>query len=171
MNYDVDFQAFVRQMLPPILRSSLLEKVLTAMAVTMTFLWTQMRTWMAGVNRRLHTTANTQYIVKALNYEFGLEYGRIFIEEPDESDPTETIMWFESEGQAPKYLPFTLFYQDEASAKDAFTVMVPSSIVTELPPTTEPSMSNLYKIETILQTYKPAGRTYKIAIYEETEIK
>ena len=167
MIYDLNYNQFVKQMLPPILRGTLLEKLLTSMIVPMVFLWNQIREWMKDVNKRLHTTANTQYIVKALNDAFGIEYGTIYITEPDESEQTETIMWFENEEQASLFLPFTLYFQDEASAKDAFTVMIPSSIVNEILPTTEPSVSNLYKIETILQTYKPAGKQYKLEIYEE----
>lgn len=165
-------------MLPPMLRGKVIMALMSAMVVPIVWLWSKFIDYKDGVDRKLHITANVQYIEKALNDALDPELKRITLTEPDESMSTAVYLFWMEEEQSPVYLyksmegeeEVRLYNEQEASAEDDFTVTVPWQIIDEIPPVSALDKANLRTLLSIMEAYKPAGRNYKIEIDETGKV-
>jgi len=165
MWYNVDFSRLAAQLLPPMLRSPFLCALLQVLLVPLRHTYGVFRQMKSRVDDRLCITANVQYLERALNTAFCLSGRQIYIDTPDVVP--QTPWHFQSERQEPVHLHFqggnavTLNFRAENSEQVNFVVMVPASLLATADGTYIRST-----IGTILNIYKPAGRTFSIAFYE-----
>ena len=79
MWYNVDFNRFAMQLLPPILRSKILVALLKILVLPLLVLYNKFMMYRAAVAGRLNITAHVQFIEKALNDTFFLTKRQIYI--------------------------------------------------------------------------------------------
>lgn len=169
MIYRIDFTKLVYQFLPPLLRGKVLMALLDVMIVPLVFLYEKFIKYRDGTNRTLDITANVEILEKALNDAFYLTDGQIYIVEPE--DERVAFFW-ERETQPPNYMylaPQGVFFkrEDEAPLQESFIVWVPSFLCTSEEKERDKYGGVHYQtIIQILSKYKPAGRTYRIEIYD-----
>lgn len=172
MNYNINFRQFTEQMLPPVLRGGVLRALLLAMIEAVVYVYEMFTSYKESIDRKLHITANVQYIEKALNDALDQQERRIRLTEPDESRSKDVILYKEAEGMPACFFRMLsededgimLYNEMEASHEDDFTVFVPPAIISEIPPQSQSDKTTYRQLITILDTYKPAGRSYKIEI-------
>ena len=140
MWYDVDFNRWAVQLLPPILRSRVLVALLRILIIPLAYVHRLFTEYRKKVADRLDITASVQDIERALNRRFFLRNRQIYIE--SESDDRHPCLYFQAEGKPPTFLNprMTLWMDGEVPSKPNFTIFV--------------------------ELYKPAGRRYAITIYE-----
>lgn len=159
-------------MLPPILRSKVLVAILHVLIVPLQYLFDQFTNHKNAIDRRLDISGNVQYLQKAMNDAFFLEDNQIYIITPEEE--YRRTLYFESELQPPTmcYMasdgePLYFWQPGDSTVKYNFVVMVPTFLCTSLiREEDEYEGTYLQKIIDILNTYKPAGRTYSIELYD-----
>lgn len=171
MWYKIDIQKLGRQLLPPVLRSAVLLSLLKVLLSGIRSVYELFWAYRASVKERLDTTAQTASMEASLNAAFYLTDGQIRIEADTEEKPDYWHM--ASEGVAGEIFYMsggtwkTMKQKGEKSAEDSFVVYVPSFLCTSEDAAEDKyGGANLKKIKTILNTYKPAGRTYRIEIYD-----
>ena len=169
MWYKIDFTELARQLLPPVLRSGVLMALLKVLVSPIKYLFAQFDSYRTAVEQRLERTANVQYLQKVLLDAFFLKENEIYIESGEEQP--RTVLYQESEGQAPAYVggtaTFVLRQPDEVPVHDTFVIYVPSFLCTSITPAEDQyGGANLRTIVNLLNQYKPAGRTYRIEIYD-----
>lgn len=169
MWYRADFTELARQLLPPVLRSGVMMALLRVLMVPIRYVFGLFDAYRATVVRRLDITANVQYLEKVLNDEFFLNEREIYIESGDVA--RRTALYFAHEGQEPAYVggtaPLVLRHPDDVPAGDSFIIYVPSFLCTSLNADEDKyGGENLRTIINLLNFYKPAGRTYRIEIYD-----
>lgn len=167
----IDFTRFVQQLLPPILRSKVMMALFRVLITPVRYLYDKLLSYKDSVSSRLNITANVQYIQKALNDAFFLTDNQIYIETAEEERTPP--FYFQSEGQAANYfywLGNTSFYlrkPDDVPLKETFILFIPSFLCTSLTASEDRYKGeNLQIIYNILNYYKPAGRSYRIEIYD-----
>lgn len=167
----IDFTRFVQQLLPPILRSKVMMALFRVLITPVRYLYDKLLSYKDSVSSRLNITANVQYIQKALNDAFFLTDNQIYIETPEEERTPS--FYLQSEGQPANYFyktgekPFYLRESDEASNRETFIVYVPTFLCTSLETETDKYKGvNLQVIYNQLNYYKPAGRSYRIELYD-----
>jgi hypothetical protein len=172
MSYQIDFKKFVVHMLPTMLRSNVLIKIIQILIIPIIYIFDKFNALKNDTDKTLNTTANVQYLQKALNDAFFFHDDDIYIDTTQ--DENKRIFFFESEGQAAQtiYLksessPYYLWLKGESTLKYNFTVHIPSFLCTSVNPA-EDEYNGVYyrKIVSILNKFKPAGRTYSIEIYD-----
>lgn len=171
MQCRIDYVRFVWQLLPPVLRSSVLLVLLRVLITPLRYLQERLSAYMEGVSSRLNITANVQYIQKALNDAFYLTDNQIYIETPEAE--RATVFYYQEEGQAANYIntkggdAFYLRTPDDVSPNETYIVYVPSFLCTSIDAEgDEFHGEHLQTIYNLLNTYKPAGRKYRIEIYD-----
>ncbi len=167
----IDFTRFVQQLLPPILRSKVMMALFRVLITPLRYLYDKFLSYKDGVSSRLNITANVQYIQKALNDSFYLTDNQIYIETPEEERIPS--FYFQSEGQPANYFnmagetPFYLREADGNSSKETFIVFIPTFLCTSLDTEKDKYKGvNLQIIYNQLNFYKPAGRSYRIELYD-----
>lgn len=158
-------------MLPPMLRGGLTVALLKVLMLPVRYMYDLLTARRKNANRRLGTTANVASMEKALNDAFFLTDGQIRIDSGDNDD--RTFWHMKTEGQEPATLwkatekGTVLKRRGEASYKDSFTVWVPTFLCTSTD-STEDKYGGRYlrEIKILLNYYKPAGRTYRIELYD-----
>ncbi len=153
------------------LRSRLTVALLRVMLLPVRYTYGKLQAGRKNANQRLGTTANAASIEKALNDAFFLTEGQITLEEGDEDD---RVYWHrKAEGQEPATLWLktekgtVLKERGETSYKDSFAVRVPTFLCTSTDGTADKyGGRNLRDIKILLNYYKPAGRTYRIELYD-----
>lgn len=158
-------------MLPPVLRNDLLIALIKVIAVPLQYVYNQFVSLKTIADNMLNITGNVQYLEKALNDAFYLNNNQIYIDTPAES--YNRILYLESEGQTSltAYMEsenksLLLFSSVESTVKYNFTVHVPTSLCTSLDKNVDIYKGlNYQRIINILNTYKPAGRTFSIELY------
>lgn len=171
MWYRIDILKFGRQLLPPVLRSAVLLALLKVLLAGIKSVYELFGAYRESVEERLGTTAQTASLEAALNAAFWLTDGQVRIEADTEEKPD---YWhLVEEGAEGEYLYMagsawhTMKLKGEKSYEDSFVVYVPSFLCTSLDESEDKyGGENLKRIKTILNTYKPAGRTYRIEIYD-----
>ncbi len=170
MWYRVDLLRFAVQLVPPILRGGFLIALLKALVTPIRYLYDRFTTYRDEVAGRLDITAAVQYIEKALNDAFYLENGQIYIETVD---PDGSQYWHLAAEELPVYMneqggTATLLRQEgEVGYEDNFIVWVPTFLCTSLDPAADKyGGEHLSTIQALLDYYRPAGRTYHIALYD-----
>jgi len=171
MWYKVDILKLGRQLLPPLLRGATLLSLLKVLLSGIRSVYELFSEYREAVSERLGTTAQTISMEAALNAAFYLDEGQIRIEADTEERPE---YWhLESEGGGGIVLELlggighTMKVKGEKSTKDSFVVYVPSFLCSSLDAEADAyGGEHLRRIKTIVNTYKPAGRTYRIEIYD-----
>lgn len=167
MWYDVDFNRWVVQLLPPILRSRVLVALLRILIIPLAYVHRLFTEYRKKVADRLDITASVQDIERALNRRFFLRNRQIYIE--SESDDRHPCLYFQAEGKPPTFLNprMTLWMDGEVPSKPNFTIFVPNFLVSSLNSEEDRHKGrHLAEIIRIVELYKPAGRRYHINIYE-----
>ena len=171
MWYRIDFIRFVRQLLPPVLRSAIMIALFRVLITPIRYLYDKFLSYKNSVDSRLNITANVQYIQKALNDAFYLIDNQIYIETPE--DDRTPPFHFQHEGQPPNHFymsggtPFYLGGIDDASPKETIVLYIPSFLCTSLDAEEDKYKGkNLQIIYNLLNFYKPAGRSYRIELYD-----
>lgn len=167
MWYDVDFNRWVVQLLPPILRSRVLVALLRILIIPLAYVHRLFTEYRKKVADRLDITASVQDIERALNRRFFLRNRQIYIE--SESDDRHPCLYFQAEGKPPTFLNprMTLWVDGEVPSKPNFTIFVPNFLVSSLNSEEDRHKGrHLAEIIRIVELYKPAGRRYHINIYE-----
>lgn len=167
----IDFTRFVQQLLPPILRSKVMMALFRVFITPLRYLYDKFLAYKDGISSRLNITANVQYIQKALNDAFFLTDNQIYIETPDEE--RIPAFYFQDEGQPAYYfymagnISFYLRSPDDVPQSETYIIFIPTFLCTSLDTTEDKYKGeNLQIIYNILNNYKPAGRMYRIEIYD-----
>lgn len=171
MWYKIDILRLAWQLLPPVLRCGLTLSLLRALTAPLRELQEGLSEYRSGVVARLVTTANAQNIERALNAVFHLTDGQIRLEV--ESGDGAAYWHKQSEGvdgvtlHAAGGAWLMLRYKDEVSYGERTVVMVPTFLCTDVDAEADKyEGENLREIRTLLRQYMPAGRTYRIEIYD-----
>ena len=135
------------------------------------YLYDKFLAYKDGISSRLNITANVQYIQKALNDVFFLTDNQIYIETLEEK--CIPAFYFQKENQPANYFyktgdtPFYMRQPDEDSSIETFIVFVPTFLCTSLDASNDKYKGkNLESIYNLLTYYKPAGRMYRIELYD-----
>nr|DAY41157.1 MAG TPA: hypothetical protein [Bacteriophage sp.] len=169
MWYKLDIIKLGFQLLPPILRSKVLVALLKAMLRGIRDLYNRFYNYRSHVLNRLNITAGVQYIEKVLNDAFFLSEHQIYIVSADQR--VQTVLHFKSEGLTPVYVsgnpPLYVRAYDDVPKQPSFIVYVPSFLCTSINAAEDKyGGQNLTTILNLLNHYKPAGRSFRIEIYE-----
>lgn len=158
-------------LLPPMLRGGLTVALLRVLTLPVRYIYNVLTARRKNADQRLGTTANVASMEKALNDAFFLTDGQIRIEDGGEDD--RTFWYLKTDGQEPATLwkatekGTVMKKRGEASYKDSFTVWVPTFLCTSTD-SAEDRYGGRYlrDIKILLNYYKPAGRTYRIELYD-----
>lgn len=169
--YRVDFIRFALQLLPPILRGGVLMALLKVMVLPVRHVYDAFVAYRERTNSRLYMTGNVIFLQKVLNDEFRLSDNQIFIETPEVV--AATVMFLKCEGQEPWYVgldygkALLLSFPDEMPMRENFVLHVPTFLCSSLNEgEDEYGGVNLRRIKKLLDYYKPAGRWYRIELYD-----
>lgn len=169
MWYRVDFIKLAVQLLPPILRSRFLISLLSVMTAPLRQVYGRFCILKDSVDSRLNTTGSVVCLENALNDAFYLTDRQIHIETPDEKDAP--VFWFADDIQEPNTM--YLLSEDkgfmlENVVSANFIVKVPTFLCTSADSRDDDRHEWRYlaTIKNILNTYKPAGRTFSIELYD-----
>lgn len=169
MWYKLDIIKLGFQLLPPILRNKVIVALLKAMLKGIRDVHNRFYSYRTLVLNRLNITAGVQYIEKVLNDAFFLSENQIYIVSTDQRD--ETVLHFKNEDLSPVYVggnpPLYVRAYDDVPKETSFIVYVPSFLCTSTN-TIEDKYGgkNLTTILNLLKIYKPAGRSFRITIYD-----
>lgn len=171
MWWKIDLVKLAVRLLPPVLRGGLTVALLKVLTLPLRHLYDQLTERRKNTDRRLLTTANVASMEKALNDAFYLTDGQIRIES---TDADERVYWhLRGETQHALYMHqktgegMMLKRKGESSYRDSFVVMVPTFLCTsENADEDKYGGKNLREIKNMLSYYKPAGRTYRIELYD-----
>ena len=167
MWYNVDFNRWIEQLVPPILRSKVLLAILKAMIIPIIYIHEEFLKKKIDVERRLDTTAQRTSIESYLNGLFFLKNREIRIEEIDNSN--KVYVYFAEENQIAPFInnKFILYELGEVPDKPNFIVHIPTFLCTLLEIEKDKYKGEfLTKIVNALNVYKPAGKRYSINLYE-----
>lgn len=171
MWYRIDILRYAVLLLPPILRSRRLVALLRVLTLPLRFLSGLFAEFCARTERRQGVTANVQSLEAMLNAEFFLHDGQIYIVSGEEE--SSRFWHFLREGQPPGYLyaeggnPLFLPQREGNSYKESFVVYIPTFLCSSLDADEDLYHGvNLRRIYNLLNYYKPAGRTFRIELYE-----
>lgn len=162
------------QLLPPVMRGKLTVALLKVLTLPLRYVYDQLTEHRKNAARRLLTTANVWSMEKALNDAFFLTDNQIKIESSEAKDTVYLIYGIEP-WQRPdlSYLyrtggeALTLKRKGEGSYVDSLLVWVPTFLCTS-----EDAKEDKYggkylrEIKILMNYYKPAGRTYRIKLYD-----
>ena len=159
------------QLLPPVMRGGLMVALLKVLTLPVRHIYEQLTERRKAADRRLGTTANVMYMEKALNDAFYLKERQIRIESTETED---TLFWHRrEERQKDNYMyrrtekGVTLKRRGECSYRESFVVWVPTFLCTSVDADEDKyGGRNLREIRNLLNYYKPAGRTYRIELYD-----
>lgn len=157
--------------MPPVLRGGVMVALVKVLTVPLRYLYDQLTERRKNAARRLLTTANVASMEKALNDAFYLWDSQIKIESGEAENAT---YWhWQREGQEARYLHprggagLRLKRKGESSYGESFVVWVPTFLCTSEDALEDQyGGKNLREIRTLLSYYKPAGRTYRIELYD-----
>lgn len=166
------------QLLPPVLRNSLLLAFLRAFTAPLRQLHQRFTEYRDRVSGRLDVTAGVQYIEKALNDAFFLSGGQIYIVSvPAPVSGGTPYLHLIAEGQRPRYFglrgerPYYMGFSGEGKPESGdpvnFNVYVPTFLCTSPDPGQDRyGGTHIGRIRNLLDYYKPAGRKYGIILYD-----
>lgn len=167
MWYNVDFNKWAVQLLPPILRSKVLVVLLKIMLIPFVQIHAQFMRYRAIIAGRLNVTASIQDIERILNATFFLKSSQIYIE--DINDDSKSVLYFSREGQSGVFVNplLTMWYLGEVPDKPNFIIYIPNFLCTSLKKAEDKHKGQfLTTIINLIEYYKPAGRRYAIRLYD-----
>ena len=167
----VDFYKFALQLLPTVFRGKVMMAMIRAMVRPLRVLYDDFVVYRTRVDNRLRATANVQYIQKVLNDAFFLKEGMIYLVTPEGG---YNVFYFKSELR-----DGTFFYNNGGGrayyltdyggviAQEDFIVRVPTFLCTSLDKELDEYGGRyIQKIQELLVIYKPAGRSFRIELYD-----
>lgn len=167
MWYDVDFNRWVEQLTPPILRSKVLLAFLKILVLPIFILHQDFLRHKEQAENKLNTTSQVALLESYLCREFYLKNREIYIE--DIADKYRLYIYFENEKQISPFINNELIVRQKGSVpnKPNFVVYVPTFLCSSLNKDEDKHNGKyLNRIVNIIDNYKPAGRLYQIELYE-----
>lgn len=168
MWYNINIRRLATYLLPPILRGNILTAITDILCLPFKWLHTQFLAFRQRSEIRLRITASVMHLERAIGEALHLPVGEVYITSPD--DERTHIFYFchEAKGK-PRYVrkvgevgkPYFVRSGDGATPQHNFVVHVPRSLTSEV-------YAGVYlqRIQEIVNQYKPAGRSYRIDIYD-----
>ena len=160
MWYNVDIYKLGAYLLPPFLRKKRMYAFLCVFLYPFYWLCKMFKDYRKTSMRKLNVNGQVAYIEKMLNDEFEFENREIYITDSDAlkpnvadmyRDPSVTMTIYPESSEEKLYLESG----DESIKSEDYIVNVPSFLA-----------DKLEVIKTIVEYNKPAGRTYKINLYD-----
>ena len=160
MWYNVDINKLGAYLLPPFLRKKRMYAFLCVFLYPFYWLCKMFKDYRKTSLRKLNVNGQVAYIEKMLNDEFEFENREIYITDSDAlkpnvadmyRDPSVTMTIYPESSEEKLYLESG----DESIKSEDYIVNVPSFLA-----------DKLEVIKTIVEYNKPAGRTYKINLYD-----
>ena len=160
MWYNVDIYKLGAYLLPPFLRKKRMYAFLCVFLYPFYWLCKMFKDYRKTSLRKLNVNGQVAYIEKMLNDEFEFENREIYITDSDAlkpnvadmyRDPSVTMTIYPESSEEKLYLESG----DESIKSEDYIVNVPSFLA-----------DKLEVIKTIVEYNKPAGRTYKINVYD-----
>lgn len=160
MWYNVDIYKLGTYLLPPFLRKKRMYAFLCVFLYPFYWLCNTFKDYRKASLRKLNVNGQVAYIEKRLCDEFELEYRDIYITDSESLRPNVADMYsdpFVSMAVYPKQSEEKLYLESgiESVKSEDYIVNVPSFL-----------SDKIDKIKTIVEYNKPAGRVYKIKLYE-----
>lgn len=162
MWYNVDFIKLARLLLPPMLRTKKLFALLCVLISPLLYVYSLFTDYRKRVTKRLNMSGQVLYLEKVLNDEFylskqeiyitGVKHPVLYLYKKGEQQSIAFLYKQEMEGNK-----VYVKEESEGNYSGDFIVYVPSFLNSD---------SYLNTIRTILNYYKPAGRSYKIEVYD-----
>lgn len=160
MWYNVDIYKLGAYLLPPFLRKKRMYAFLCVFLYPFYWLCKMFKDYRKASLQKLNVNGQVAYIEKRLCDEFELEYRDIYIEDSNSlrpnvadmySDPSVTMAVYSKSAEEKLYLESG----EESVKSEDYIVNVPSFLA-----------DKQEVIKTIVEYNKPAGRTYKINLYD-----
>lgn len=160
MWYNVDIYKLGAYLLPPFLRKKRMYAFFCVFLYPFYWLCKMFKDYRKSSLQKLNVNGQVAYIEKRLCDEFELEYRDIYITDSDSlrpnvadmyRDPSVTLTVYPESSEEKLYLESG----DESVKSEDYIVNVPSFLA-----------DHLETIKTIVEYNKPAGRTYKINLYD-----
>lgn len=174
MWYRLDIGKLAEQLLPPVLRSSILLALLRVLVAPLETVIAQFRAYRQDTNDAQHICGHVLPLETALNRAYQRQRAP-YISIESVHATSNIILYHESEGQVPLYLsketeegaPTYMVHESEAPPDINFVVHVPTILCTSLQSAEQDTYGWVWltKIRDILDRYKPAGRHYVIELY------
>lgn len=158
MWYKVDIYKFGQHLMPPVLRKKRLFSLLSVLLLPFAYMAESFLLFRYQSRNKLKTNGQVIYIEKVLNDHFLLTGKEIYLSDIEDR---AVYLYRRSEGQIPLYLykdmegDAFLRYGDEGSYEGNFIVHIPSFL-----------KDYETEIRNLTNFYKPAGRNFKIEIYD-----
>lgn len=164
-------------LLPPILRGPVLVALISILILPIKSIYEAFMAYRQSVKDRLHMTCNVNSLEKILNDHFFLTDRQIYI--TTTLDPSQLYLYKQSEKIPPLYLhgageihaaPCYIKPHDGVSPGPTFVIHIPTFLCTSLDQEQDEYNGRyLIEIYNILNIYKPAGRAYRIELYDYYE--
>lgn len=160
MWYNMDIYKLGAYLLPPFLRKKRMYAFFCVFLYPFYWLCKMFKDYRKSSLQKLNVNGQVAYIEKRLCDEFELEYRDIYITDSDSlrpnvadmyRDPSVTLTVYPESSEEKLYLESG----DESVKSEDYIVNVPSFLA-----------DHLETIKTIVEYNKPAGRTYKINLYD-----
>lgn len=171
MWYKIDLTKLLVQLLPPILRSKFLVSLLTILTLPIRHILELLYVQYETVRKRLDTTVNVIRLEKALNDAFYLKDNQIRIESIE--DKSQHYWYQKAENQPTDYMYLKYEHgvvikrKGESSYKENFVLWIPTFLCSSIDSTEDKyGGKNIKEIKRLLNIYKPAGRVYRIELYD-----
>ncbi len=173
MWYKIDVLRLALQLLPPILRSTLLTALLKVLVLPIVYIYEQFMQIKNNADERLRNTANVVSLERILNAAFHLSGRQIYIETAEVVNVV--YMHLKDEQQKAKAVykkeegrEYVIYAKGESVMGVNFIVYVPTFLCTSTENRADDKFdwTHLRVITGLLAIYKPAGRTFSIKLYD-----
>lgn len=160
MFYDFDIYKWGLLILPPVLRKNRIYALLSVLLKPLYDLLQVFKTFRSNTLQRININGQVIYMEKALNDRFLLEYHEIYITDTGSEDETSSVL-YEDEGNT------MIVYEDGSSSVTYLKGLDEGKIHADFV-VNVPSFLDDYidEIKVIIESNKPAGRSYSINIYD-----
>lgn len=170
MLFDFDPYTLARQLCPPVLRSTMLQRILLALCTPLRYLCIMLRSFRSDIEESMTTTSHVIVLEGALNDAFWLKKRQIYL--TTMLDLGEVYFYRSSEGDV-VYMhardesqpPLMMLMRDGTPPGASFIVHVPNFLATSTDIEDSYQGANLIKITNIVDMHKPVGKSYSIKIY------
>lgn len=177
MLYDFDVKKFARMLLPPILRGPVLVALVGISILPIKFIYETFMAYRQSVKGRINRTCNVNSLEKILNDLFFLTDHQIYI--TTTLEPLQLYMYSRREKIPPLCLhgageihatPCYIKPHNGVSPEPTFVIHIPTFLCTSLDQEQDEYNGRyLIEIYNALNIYKPAGRAYRIELYNYYE--
>lgn len=171
MSCRIDLTRFVLQLLPPILRGRMMAALMRAFIVPLRHLYDLFLTYEGHTTGRLAATAHVQNMQDILNREFFLTGNQIRVEQ-DNGMATPTLRQLTETGETACLSALeegtVLFVSMQYESFTTIVVWVPTFLCTSAtnPAEDKYGWQYLKRITQLTNIHKPAGRPFRIELYD-----